>query len=360
MDKVRVGIVGCGGMAKSHASRFDRVKDQISITATVDVVRERAQNVADLLTDKPIVATDYREIFDEVDALLLVLPHQLHCEATLECLEAGKHVLVEKPMANTEAECRRMIEKQRETGLTLMVAYCMRFHPLVVEMKRLIDEKAYGDVFQMSLWTEQLTRPPKDHWSCITKTLGGGQLFSHGCHYIDLMLWFLGRPLWGTHIGTNRGTPWMEREGTSNVSIEFENGLLGYHFGTWGARGSRLKYSFHAHCDNGMLEMNLAKGQLIAHTRAAVHTSGVEDNRETEQVLLDLPSAKPTDVEMIHFIDCIRTGKKPLTDPVSSLEGLQVIWKLYEAEEHHALADLRGLGLGTLANTAVFQREVRG
>ncbi len=346
MDKVRVGIIGCGGMAKGHAARFEKVKDKAEITAAVDVDKDCAQAVADLLGNKPVVATDYRDIMDEVDALLLVLPHHLHCDVTLECMEAGKHVLVEKPMANTEQECIQMIKKQQETGLTLMVAYCMRFHPLVLEMKRIIDEKVYGDIFQLSIWTEQFTKYGPGHWAESAKKLGGGQLFSHGCHYIDLMLWFLGQPLWGSHIGSNRCIPWMEREGTSNVSIEFENGVLGYHFGTWGARGSRLKYSFHAHCEGGMLEMDLAKGQLIAHVGAKHHKPGDEENWEAEKVLLEIPHAKPTDVETAHFIDCIRTGNKPLTDPVESLEGLQVIWKLYEAEEEHILADLRGSGFG--------------
>src|SRR5690606_25227806 len=145
--------------------------------------------------EKPQVATDYRRVFDRVDAVLLSLPHHLHADVATECLEAGKHVLVEKPMANSEAECLRMIRTQRKTGLTLMVAYCMRFHPLVMEMKRLIDAKTYGEVFQVSLWTEQLTRFPQGHWATSARTLGGGQLFSHGCHYIDVLLWFLGKPL---------------------------------------------------------------------------------------------------------------------------------------------------------------------
>ena len=80
------------------------------------------------------------------------------------------------------------------------------------------------------------------------------------------MLWMLGKPVRGSHYGTNRGTPWMEKEGTSNVTIEFENGILGYHFGTWGARGTRLKYSFHAHCEEGMIEAAISEGKLIAHS----------------------------------------------------------------------------------------------
>ena len=350
MKKIRIGIVGCGGMATNHVNRFENVKDRVAITAVVDIVEANARAVADLLADKPRVATDYREILGDVDALLLVLPHHLHADIAVACMDAGKHVLVEKPLANTEVDCLRMIRKQRETGLTLMVAYCMRFHPLVVEMKRLLDAKIYGEVFQLSIWTEQFTKFPEGHWIRSAEKLGGGQLFSHGCHYIVLMLWMLGKPKWGTHIGTNRGTPWMEREGTSNVSIEFENGVLGYHFGTWGARGSRLRYAFHAHCEGGMLEIDLVRGTLSLHSNADVHQSGSADNGDVEKVLLNIPHAKPTDLELIHFINCIQDGRQPLTDGVGSLEGLRVIWKLYEAEEAHALADLRGQGLGTCHN----------
>ena len=139
----------------------------------------------------------------------------------------------------------------------------------------------------------------------------------------------------------------MEREGTSNVTIEFEDGILGYHFGTWGARGSRLKYAFHAHCEKGMLEIDLRAGQLIAHTRAEEHDSGKLVARQQEEVLMDVEHAKHTEVEMAHFIDCIDKGTRPLTDGPGSLEGLQVIWKLYEAEDKSEVADLRGLGLGT-------------
>ncbi len=348
MNPIRIAIIGCGGMARAHANRFSKVVGEVEITALVDIEPERAEAVARLLPKPAVVATDYREILPLVDAVLVVLPHQLHHPVAMECLRAGKHVLLEKPMANTEAECEELIRTARETGKVLMVAYCMRFHPLVVEFKRLLDEKAYGELFQLSMWTEQYTHFPEGHWGNAIATLGGGQFFSHGCHYIDLLLWIMGKPESGTHVGTRLGTPWMEGEGTSHVTLKFESGAIGYHAGTWGARGTRLGASFHAHCTEGMLEINFREGKLYHHGKAQKHEPGLAAPQNST-VLLEAPNAKPTDEEMHHFIECIRTGATPLTDPTSSLEGLRVVWALYDAERSGRVADLRGLGLGTAA-----------
>ena len=346
--KTRVGIIGCGGMARSHATRMSEVLDRVEITACVDIELAKARAVAEQFESKPTVSVDYEEILDHVDAALVVLPHHLHHPVAVRCLDAGKHVLVEKPMANTEDECLDMIQAAKRNDRVLMVAYCMRYHPLVLKFKEVLDSGDFGEVFHLSIWTEQHTQRDPDSWMCRADTLGGGQFFSHGCHYVDLMLWMLGGPVRGIHLGTNRCTPWMEKEGTSNVCLEFENGILGYHFGTWGARGTRLGYAFHAHCEKGMVELDLAKGQVLYLGDVEKHVPGVHDPGQKEVVLLEQKHAKPTEVEMAHFIECIESGEKPLTDPVSSLEGLKVIWKLYEAEENGTMADLGGLGLGTM------------
>ena len=335
MSRVKLGIIGCGGMANSHVSRFEGLDERMEVAAAVDVDLARAEAVAAHFPGAKAF-TDYRRALDTVDAVLIVLPHHLHHPVTVDCLQAGKHVLLEKPMANTEEECLDIIEKADVSGKTLMVAYCMRFDPCVVRMKELLDAREYGDCFQLSIWTEQLTRREPGHWINDAKKLGGGQLFSHGCHYIDLLLWYMGAPTSGVHVGTNLGTPWMEKEGTSNVTMRFESGALGYHFGTWGARGTRLRYSFHAHCTEGMLEFRLSSDEFEGE-RLFFHKDG------KEEVLLSAERAKPTRSEMIHFLDCVESGAEPLTNARDSLAGLRAIWRMYEAEESGTLADLRGL-----------------
>ncbi len=331
MEKIKLGVIGCGGMEKTHASAYSEVKS-VEVVATADIIRERAETAAEVYGAQ-YAYTDFREMFDKVDACLLVLPHHLHYPIGRDCLLAGKHVLMEKPFCNTEAQCLDLARIAEEKDLTLMTAYCMRFHPMVVKLKELLDSKTYGDCFQVSIWTEQLTRYPTDHWGSSAATLGGGQLFSHGCHYIDLLLWFLGNPVKGTHTGTNFCTPWMEKEGTSNVAIQFENGALGYHFGTWGARGTKLRYSIHAHCTEGMIDCALSEGKM----------SLLRSGKEPE-ILLEKTMSKNTQYEMEHFADCILNHKQPLTNVGTSLQGLRCIWRMYNAEHNDRVADLRGLG----------------
>ncbi len=344
MERIRLGLIGCGGMGKSHQAGIAELADIVELTAVCDIVEERAQAAADMLGAEHVFS-DYQAMLDYVDAVLISLPHDLHYPAGMFFLEAGKHVLMEKPMCNTEAECIGLIEEAEKKNLTLMTAYPVRYWPVVAKMKELVEQKVYGDVFQMSIWTEQFTKYEDSHWARSAQRLGGGQFFSHGCHYVDLLLWFLGEPVRGIHMGTNFGTPWMEKEGTSNATIEFAGGKMGYHFGTWGARGTRLGYSFHIHCTEGMLEYNHAEKALYAHTHIVSEKANLDTSSRTKLIMSESDQSKKTQHETRHFIECIRSGKRPLTDGPGSLQGLRVIWRLYEAEKQNRLADLSGLGL---------------
>lgn len=320
-------------MESTHEDGFSRLTDRLDVVATVDPDLDRARHAAEIL-GAPRAVADYRDVIDEVDAALLVLPHHLHYPVGMDFIAAGKHILMEKPLANSERECLDLIQAAEQAGVLLMVAYPMRFHPLVLALKNEIDAGRIGEVFQISIWTEQLTRRAADNWLNSAELLGGGQLFSHGCHYIDLLLWMLGKPIVGTHMGTRKGTEWMEGEGTSNVAIEFASGALGYHFGTWGAQGTKHGYEFQAFGSDGMLAMDLSSSTLTLHRGSTVET--LHRHRG---------STKHVEGELTHFLDCLDGKAEPFTDGPGSLQGLRVIWRLYEAERRRVVADLTGLGL---------------
>lgn len=350
---IRMGIIGCGTMARSHITVLAPLQDRMRFTAFADVDLARAQKAASSVQGA-IAAAHYKDIFDHVDAVIIAVPHDLHYSVGMDCLKAGKHILMEKPLALTETQCRELIAADRSPDPVFMLGYVMRHSPLWKKLGDNILNRTYGKVFHVSIWTEQYTDTTRAAWLGQAKRVGGGQLFSHGCHYIDLLLHWLGDPVCGTHVGTNLGTPWMEREGTSNVSLKFKSGAMAYHFGTWGARGTRHGYSVHAHCTEGMIELDHAEGTLTLHrdksggdlpALQALAADG-KAPEASNRVVVYRQSGKggKAVVQQIEaFLDCIEKRRKPEISAAASLRSLQVIWKLYEAEENMVVADLRGI-----------------
>lgn len=341
---IRLGIIGCGNMTGQHLNSFEALKKQLTVSAVCDLNAERAERAMEILGAKRF-DTDYHNLLDDVDAVLIALPHQLHYPVGKFFIEHQKHVLMEKPLCIKEEQCLELTRLAEKHGVTLMTAYPVRFWEETLRMKEYMESGMIGDIFQMTIYTDHYNpaRDTRGTWMTCSG-LGGGQTFSHGCHYIDIMLWFLGNPISGTHLGTNYGTPWMDREGTSHAIIKFESGAIGYHTGTWGARGTTHSYKMEIYGTNGTLSYTTTgenKGKILL-----IQTLGYakEESRTTVLWQKDTSAGKRTDGEIEHFVSCILSGKKPLTDGRTSTTGLRVIWKLYEAEMNNEVADLRGLG----------------
>ncbi len=343
MKKIRLAVVGCGFISEVHKLAFESLRDKIEVVGCCDIIPERAQAMAEHLGGTAFVCADYRELFGRVDAVLLALPHQEHYPIGMDCMAHGLHVMMEKPMAVSEEECLGLIMAAKKYNVKFMVAYIMRYHPMITELKKIIDEKRYGEIFQMSIWTEQYTKMD-EAWAASADYLGGGQFFSHGCHYVDLLLWFLGEPVKGTHMGTRRCTPWMEWEGTSNAIFEFEDGKLAYHFGTWGTIGTRHSYAIHAFFEGGMVECCLNEGKMYLH-RTQNLTKYFEKSDVEELIFECEPTSHLPRYEIEHFADCILNDTQPLTTGETTLQGHRVIWRMYAAEKQDKVADLTGLGL---------------
>ena len=339
--KLRLGIIGCGKMMTSHVEGVNCL-DNVEVTAVCDVIRAQAEELAQVF-ENPYIATDWKDIVDYVDAVLVALPHDLHYECGMFFARNKKHVLMEKPLCNTEEECVKLIETCEEENVVLMCAYPVRYWPGVVKLKEMIDSGEYGKVFQASIWTEQKTLPDERSW-LATARIGGGQFFSHGCHYIDVLLWLLGDPVSGIHFGTNYGGEWLLKESTSVAIMKFESGAVAYHGGTWAARGTKLGYDFQIHTEKGMIEYDHTAQVIRLYDQLGLHVPGSAETRGFKVVWEGENDGKMTQFEISHFADCIATGKKPLTDGRSALNSLRVIWRMYEAERTGTVADLRGLG----------------
>lgn len=345
MKKIRFGIVGCGKMMKNHISGI-QLLENVEVTAFCDIIGENAEYLAEDFKGA-YTTTDWKTMVDYVDAVLVALPHDLHYECGVFFARNKKHILMEKPLCNTEEECLRLIEICEEENVKLMCAYPVRHWPGIVKLKELIDSGEYGKVMQMSVWTEQLTMMKNETSWGATARLGGGQFFSHGCHYVDLILWFLGNPVSGMHFGTKVGPNKMLGESTSIAGFKFENGALAYHGATWNAVGTRLAWDCQVMTEKGLLDYDRLKGVIKLYNQNAEHDPGASEDQS--YVVLwrqenEGFSSKFTQYEIRHFVDCIINDKTPVTDGRTALKSLQVIWRMYDAEKQGKIADLRGLG----------------
>ena len=342
--KIRMGLIGCGGMMTwSHAPSLDKLLGEgqnFEITATCDLIKDRTDNLANRYGAKSYI--DYHDMLDDVDAVFVATTHDVHFEIAHFFMSNNKHCLLEKPLCNTREEIVILDELAREKGVTFMCAYPVPYWEGVCLMRDLLATGQYGKITQMSIWTEQYTPVPMEIAQEAAVSRGGGQLFSHGCHYIDILLEFLGDPAYGVHIGSNLNTPWMgDTEGTSNVTLMFKNGIMAYHFGTWGARGSTLNYTFQIHTDEGMFDYkDLGPTPTLTFT-SMLHPD--PDKRREIVWKLTSTAGHATWREVTHFLECIEEKKEPFTNARRALRGLDVIWKLYDAEKKGEIADLSNI-----------------
>ncbi|MBM3457368.1 MAG: Gfo/Idh/MocA family oxidoreductase, partial [Armatimonadetes bacterium] len=133
----------------------------------------------------------------DVHAVYVATEHHRHCEDVLACAAAGKQVLCEKPMANSVADCRRMIEACAAHGVALQVAYYRRYYPKLVQMREMLHAGAIGEPVTASIHLAHRLARDKigpANWRLNAEVSGGGQLVDTGSHRLDLLCWLLGEP----------------------------------------------------------------------------------------------------------------------------------------------------------------------
>ena len=187
---IRGAVIGYGAafnMGHAHAVMMQETEG-IECVAVCDVDEERTHAAKEDLPDIRTYNSVEDLVADEgVDLIANVLPHNLHCSATLECLRAGKHAVVEKPMCITIAEATEMINTAKENGLMLSVHHNRRWDADFWTLRDLVRSGAIGQVFSVEMWSAGYGRPDPDWWRSV-KAISGGNFYDWGAHYVDWLL----------------------------------------------------------------------------------------------------------------------------------------------------------------------------
>lgn len=192
MDKVRIGIIGCGGIANNkHMPALHRLPD-VELVAFCDIIVERAEKAAkEYGIEGAKVYEDYKELLKDetIDAVHVLTPNREHSFITVDALEAGKHVMCEKPMAINTEEAQKMLDAAKRTGKKLTIGYQNRYRPDSWYLKRACDNGDLGEIYYAK--AHAIRRRAVPTWGVFLneEEQGGGPLIDIGTHALDLTLW---------------------------------------------------------------------------------------------------------------------------------------------------------------------------
>ncbi len=192
MDKVRIGIIGCGGIANNkHMPALHRLPD-VELVAFCDIIVERAEKAAkEYGVEGAKVYEDYKELLKDetIDVVHVLTPNREHSFITVDALEAGKHVMCEKPMAINTEEAQKMLDAAKRTGKKLTIGYQNRYRPDSWYLKRACDNGDLGEIYYAK--AHAIRRRAVPTWGVFLneEEQGGGPLIDIGTHALDLTLW---------------------------------------------------------------------------------------------------------------------------------------------------------------------------
>ncbi len=262
MKKLKIAILGFGGIARAHYVGYTSLLAKnapIEIVAALDInpaqfERELRTNIeGKTIKLDPSVRryTDVEELLanEEFDMADVCLPSYLHCEYSVRMLDAGKHVLCEKPMALSSAECQKMLEASRKNGKKLMIAQCLRFGGEYRYLKKTIEDGSLGRLKQ--LYMERMCALPAwgyENWFQNADKSGGCILDMH-IHDVDIARYFLGEPQAVSCVCYDEDMRWQ----VQNTRLHYPD-LTVIIDGSWGeTRGTPFRSGYRATFERGTL-----------------------------------------------------------------------------------------------------------
>jgi UDP-N-acetyl-2-amino-2-deoxyglucuronate dehydrogenase len=226
--KLNFGIIGCGQIAARHAKE---ILKKGHLIAVADIVNEKAVCFAGLYGSRSYNSSE-KLIENEkknIDVIIVCSPNGLHATHTIESLEAGFHVLCEKPMAISVHDCKAMIDTSVRCQQQLFIVKQNRFNPPVQVLKNLIDENKLGKVlsFQLNCFWNRPKEYYTDSWKG-TVDLDGGVLYTQFSHFIDILCWLFGNvKKVQAQFANFMHSSCIEFEDTGMVLLEFDSGIFG-------------------------------------------------------------------------------------------------------------------------------------
>ena len=343
MKKLRIGVIGCGGIFNAVHLPAYVAMDNVEIVAVCDIIEERAQKAAKTFTDAAVY-TDYKDVIarEDIEAVDICTPNYLHPIIACAAMEAGKHVFSEKPDSPTVEGVLKMKETSEKTGKILMVMRNNRYVPASAFARKYIQDGEAGEIYAAHCgWQRRRGIPGKGGWFTTKAQSGGGPLIDLGVHMIDLALWLMGNPKPVAVTGCT-----YSKFAGNDVS-DSDNSK----FGDKAADGvydvEDLAMGF-VRMDNGAcLTIECSWASNIEKERRFVELYGTKAGLkwDTEHLTLfeerggtlvdsvpKMPAvSKGHEMNLRHFVDVVLNGEKPMFVPEQGVDMVKLLCALYES-----------------------------
>jgi predicted dehydrogenase len=329
MDIVRVGIVGLGFSGTLHAESYALIPRKAKIVAVCDTNKDLADRVASMYGASAF--TDYNEMLEHtgLDALDICVPYFHQARIAVAAVEKGKHILIEKPIATSFQDARRIVEAARKKRVKLMVAHNLAFVPAFREARRLIKEGRIGRVF-----LAKVSDMGYDRSDWRERPDAKGLLLDDGIHCFHLLQWIIG-PIDSVCVLKTRGAIGEDDRldyDAALVLLKLKNGAIGEVAACYSALGGTTD-RFEAYGTEGTIFVDLSweKPLKFYSEKQGSETSGWEIP-EIEHATF--PGYYPLSFgkEVRHFLDCILEDKEPDVTGEDAIEALKVSLAACEAE----------------------------
>jgi predicted dehydrogenase len=337
LPEIRVALIGCGGVVAKYRRSYMRIAGA-RVVAAVDANVEEARAAAAELGASRASADIGAALESDVDAVVISTPNYLHAEHACAALRAGKHVLLQKPMARSVEEGKAILRARDESGKQLGIYMNLLEHPLFHDLKALIAGASLGEV---ALFSARLAHRgglqwggPDRNWRASRAATGGGSFIQLGVHYQHLMRWLLGQGVSRCQaMTTNFACRHLEGDDLALVQYELSEGSLGEIQTSWCCQEEHVsvlgtKGSFH-YRDNQVVEFSGTGGEFYGE---CLHLRGDGDTERFEPVL-----APPWDDAVNpynqhrRFIEALQSAGAVDVSGEEGLEDVRLVEKIYLA-----------------------------